>query len=51
MPLLAPPRPGAVRARSLTKTYGRGEAAVTALDGVDLDLAPGAFTAVSSPAR
>ena len=48
-PPLLPTRPGAVRARALTKAYGRGEAAVTALDRVDVDLAAGAFTAVMGP--
>ena len=43
------PRPAAaaapaVSARGLFKTYGRGEAAVQALNGVDVDFAAGAFT-------
>ncbi|PUB22133.1 hypothetical protein C8K30_1131, partial [Promicromonospora sp. AC04] len=36
----------AVRARSLTKTYGKGEAVVRALDGVDVDFEQGRFTAI-----
>ncbi len=43
------PSPAALSARGLTKTYGRGEAAVTALRGVDVDIASGAFTAVMGP--
>ncbi|WP_031507004.1 ABC transporter ATP-binding protein [Streptomyces megasporus] len=39
----------AARARSLTKTYGSGEAAVVALDSVDVDIAAGRFTAVMGP--
>ena len=39
----------AASARDLTKTYGTGAAAVHALDGVDVDLAPGRFTAVMGP--
>ena len=39
----------AVRTRGLTKTYGAGEAAVHALNGIDLDLAAGAFTALMGP--
>jgi putative ABC transport system ATP-binding protein len=38
-----------VSARDLVKTYGTGDAAVHALDGVTLDVAPGAFTAVMGP--
>ncbi|MGC5617491.1 ABC transporter ATP-binding protein [Georgenia sp. Z1491] len=42
--------PGAVlRARGLRKVHGRGDAAVTALAGVDLDVAGGTFTAVMGP--
>ncbi len=36
-------------ARGLVKVYGRGEAAVRALDGVDVDLARGELTAVMGP--
>ena len=39
----------AVRARGLTKVYGTGEAEVRALDGVDVDFAAGAFTAIMGP--
>jgi putative ABC transport system ATP-binding protein len=39
----------AVRARALTKIHGRGAAAVTALDAVDLDIPHGSFTAVMGP--
>ncbi|SFC16273.1 putative ABC transport system ATP-binding protein [Nocardioides terrae] len=39
----------AASARGLTKTYGRGDAAVNALRGVDLDLAAGTFTAIMGP--
>jgi len=37
------------RARGLTKTYGRGEAAVRALDGADLEVASGEFLAIMGP--
>ncbi|WP_029288131.1 ABC transporter ATP-binding protein [Cellulomonas sp. HZM] len=36
-------------ARGLTKVYGSGPAAVRALDGVDVDFAAGAFTAIMGP--
>ena len=39
----------AARARSLVKVYGRGEAAVRALNGADLDISAGAFTAIMGP--
>ena len=39
----------AVRARALAKVYGTGEATVRALDGVDVDFAAGAFTAIMGP--
>ncbi|MEU5806664.1 ABC transporter ATP-binding protein [Streptomyces sp. NPDC047718] len=39
----------AARASGLTKTYGKGETAVTALDGVSVDFARGRFTAVMGP--
>jgi putative ABC transport system ATP-binding protein len=41
--------PLAVRARALTKTYGKGEAQVRALDGVDVDFEAGRFTAIMGP--
>jgi len=39
----------AARVVGLTKTYGRGEARIVALDEVSLDLAAGEFTAVMGP--
>jgi putative ABC transport system ATP-binding protein len=39
----------ALRVRGAAKRYGTGAAAVRALDGVDLDLAAGSFTAVMGP--
>lgn len=39
----------AASARGLTKTYGRGDAQVHALCGVDLDLPRGRFTAIMGP--
>ena len=36
-------------ARGLSKVYGRGAAEVRALDGVDVDFAGGAFTAIMGP--
>ena len=45
----APGSSPAVRARSLTKTYGKGEATVQALDGVDVDFEEGRFTAIMGP--
>lgn len=39
----------AASARGLVKTYGRGPAAVHALAGVDVDVAPGRFTAIMGP--
>jgi putative ABC transport system ATP-binding protein len=39
----------AARAIALTKTYGTGDAAVRALDGVTLELERGRFTAVMGP--
>ena len=44
----APVQP-AVRARSLTKLYGKGAGTVHALDGVDVDFAAGQFTAIMGP--
>lgn len=38
-----------VETKSLTKTYGSGETAVTALDNVDLTIEPGEFVAVMGP--
>ena len=39
----------AARARGATKVYGRGEVAVRALDGLDVDIDRAAFTAVMGP--
>ncbi len=45
-----PADPGQIAtARGLVKVYGKGEAAVRALDGVDIDLARGELTAVMGP--
>jgi putative ABC transport system ATP-binding protein len=38
-----------VRGHALTKRYGEGVAAVDALRGVDVDFAPGTFTAIMGP--
>jgi putative ABC transport system ATP-binding protein len=43
------PENSPVRLESLRKTYGRGTSAVTALDGVTVDFAAGALTAVMGP--
>jgi len=53
-PTQAVARPGtgptyAARATGLTKTYGTGDALVRALDGVDLDIEQGRFTAIMGP--
>ncbi len=45
----APTASVAVRARGLVKTYGTGPAAVKALDGADLDIRTGTFTAIMGP--
>ncbi len=47
----AAPTGGAVAARAVAavKTYGTGDTMVKALDGVDLDIAAGRFTAVMGP--
>ncbi|GAA1899490.1 ABC transporter ATP-binding protein [Lapillicoccus jejuensis] len=42
-------QPPAARTLDLVKVYGRGEAAVRALDGVGVDLPAGRFTAVMGP--
>jgi len=39
----------AIRTHDLTKTYGVGPTAVTALDAVSVDIAAGAFTAIMGP--
>ena len=38
-----------VHATGITKTYGRGETAITALDAVDVDFEPGRLTAIMGP--
>jgi putative ABC transport system ATP-binding protein len=38
-----------VRGRELTKRYGEGDATVDALRGVDVEFAPGTFTAIMGP--
>ncbi|HYN93810.1 MAG TPA: ABC transporter ATP-binding protein [Pilimelia sp.] len=43
------PPPGAVRLAAVTKRYGSGAQAVTALDAVTLGFAAGTFTAVMGP--
>ena len=43
------PRGVAAHVRGLTKVYGEGAAEVRALDGVDLDIYAGEFTAVMGP--
>lgn len=49
VPTTQPATTRAVRARNLTKTYGKGEAIVRALDGVDVDFEQGRFTAIMGP--
>jgi putative ABC transport system ATP-binding protein len=43
------PRPAAARAVRATKTYGSGDSEVRALDGVSVEFAAGAFTAIMGP--
>ncbi len=43
----APGGPGSISARGLTRVFGAGEPAVTAVNGVDLDIQPGEFLAVT----
>lgn len=43
------PAQEALRLVKVGKTYGAGESAVTALDGVSLGVARGSFTAVMGP--
>lgn len=47
-PTAAPPALAA-RAVAATKTYGKGDGAVVALDHVDMAFAAGAFTAIMGP--
>ncbi|WP_227424069.1 ABC transporter ATP-binding protein [Pengzhenrongella sicca] len=50
MPRHAAPAPPAIAtARTLVKTYGAGETAVRALDGIDVDLVRGELTAIMGP--
>jgi len=42
-------RPAAARAIDATKRYGTGDTAVTALDGITVDLAAGQLTAIMGP--
>ena len=46
---LAGPAAHAVRLAAVSKTYGSGDGAVRALDGVSVDFARGSFTAVMGP--
>jgi putative ABC transport system ATP-binding protein len=43
------PRVAAASARGATKTYGKGDTEVHALDGVDIDFVAGEFTAIMGP--
>jgi putative ABC transport system ATP-binding protein len=45
----AAPAPPVVAARGLSRTYGKGDAAVHALCGVDVDIARGRLTAIMGP--
>ena len=53
VPVLAAPSAPVARAvvvgRGLTKCFGEGDAAVDALQGVDVSFAPGTFTAIMGP--
>jgi putative ABC transport system ATP-binding protein len=44
-----PPPVPAARAVAATKRYGKGDSAVNALDGIDVEFARGAFTAIMGP--
>jgi len=44
-----PARATAIRLRGVTKTFGRGESAVTALRGIDLDIPAGELTMLVGP--
>ena len=48
-PISSPPLYAAASARGATKTYGKGDTRVVALDGVDIDFAAGQFTAIMGP--
>jgi putative ABC transport system ATP-binding protein len=43
------PEPAAARAVGATKVYGAGDAEVRAIDGIDVEFAAGAFTAIMGP--
>ncbi|MFC9236985.1 ABC transporter ATP-binding protein [Streptomyces decoyicus] len=43
------PRPPALRARALTRSFGRGSAALAALGPVDAEIAPGEFVCLVGP--
>ncbi|MGW9428833.1 ABC transporter ATP-binding protein [Streptomyces decoyicus] len=43
------PRPPALRARALTRSFGRGSAALAALGPVDAEIAPGEFACLVGP--
>ena len=45
-PAAATAGPALLSARGLTRRFGSGPAAVTAVDGIDLDIAPGEFLAI-----
>jgi putative ABC transport system ATP-binding protein len=49
LPPAAPVEAAAARAVDVTKVYGSGDAAVTALDGVTIDIERGQFTAIMGP--
>src|SRR5262245_12521866 len=44
-----PPPVPAARAVGATKVYGKGDSAVRALDGIDVEFAAGRFTAIMGP--
>ncbi len=48
-PAPVPVREVAARAVNATKTYGKGEGAVRALDGIDVEFVAGHFTAIMGP--
>jgi putative ABC transport system ATP-binding protein len=48
-PILRDNTVAAASARGASKTYGKGDTAVLALDGVDIDFAAGRFTAIMGP--
>jgi putative ABC transport system ATP-binding protein len=49
LPTSSAPLFAAASARGATKTYGKGDTRVVALDGVDIDFAAGQFTAIMGP--